>query len=104
MEKIKLLLQQTEHLEDKVYSKCEDSAYHDHRKGPHAVFINKIPVSSWSEGAIDFFQSVKISQEQLLKQIIIIQRTQDISEVGTQVLQRVKAMINGIKHVLGFLR
>ena len=99
MEKIKLLLQQTEHLEDKVYSKCEDSAYHDHRKGPHAVFINKIPVSSWSEGAIDFFQSVKISQEQLLKQIIIIQRTQDVSEVGTQVLQRVKAMINGIKHV-----
>ena len=99
MEKIKLLLQQTENLEDKVYNKCEDSAYHDHRMGPDAAFIKKIPVSSWSEGTIDFFQSVKISQEQILKQIMIIQRTQGITEEGARVLQRVKSTINGIKHV-----
>ena len=99
MEKIKLLLQQTENLEDKVYNKCEDSAYHDHRMGPDAAFIKKIPVSSWSEGTIDFFQSVKISQEQILKQIMIIQRTQGITEEGARILQRVKSTINGIKHV-----
>ena len=99
MEKIKHLLQQAEQLEDKVLNKCEDSAYHDHRMGPDAAFIKKIPVSSWSEGTIDFFQSIKISQEQILKQIMIIQRTQDITEEGAQILQRAKAIMNGIKHV-----
>ena len=82
----------------KVNSKCEDSAYHAHTT--RGTTIKTVPVSSWSEGSNDFFQSVKISQEQLSKQIMIIQRTGNISAEGKRILQNIGATIAEIKHVV----
>ena len=70
MEKINLVATQVELLRDKVFSKCEDSGYHEHTA--RGTLIKKVPVSSWLEGTADFFHSVKISHELLMKQIMII--------------------------------
>ena len=71
MEKINLVSTQVELLRDKVFSKCEDSGYHEHTVRGTTV-IKKVPVSSWLDGTADFFQSVKISHELLTKQLMII--------------------------------
>ena len=71
MEKINLVSTQVELLGEKVFSKCEDSGYHEHTARGTTV-IQKMPVSSWIDGTADFFQSVKISHELLTKQLMII--------------------------------
>ena len=77
--------------------KCEDSGYHEHTA--RGTLIKKVPVSSWLEGTADFFQSVKISHELLMKQIMIIQRTGNISADGDRILQRANSTIKEIKHL-----
>ena len=98
MEKINLVSTQVELLRDKVFSKCEDSGYHEHTVRGTTV-IKKVPVSSWLDGTADFFQSVKISHELLTKQLMIIQRNGNISAEGDRILQRAKSTIKEIKHI-----
>ena len=95
--KINLVATQVELLRDKVFSKCEDSGYHEHTA--RGTLIKKVPVSSWLEGTADFFHSVKISHELLMKQIMIIQRTGNISADGERILQGAKSTIKEIKHI-----
>ena len=98
MDKIKNLLQSLEHLNATVLAKCEDSAYHDYIVQGRP-YIKKVPVSSWLEGTNDFFDSVRISQEQHQKQILLIQRNGNISSEGMVMLQKAKGIIGSIKHV-----